>query len=272
MFVYQLTTVMIEIDKYEDYRAHMRAFKKKKLNLVTVVSRGGLGKTFISEEELLEEAPLIFSGHVTPMALYQALYTKSLEEKDFIVIFDDVDSLLLNKTNVAILKQVCDTREMKTVKYFSSALSAGIPNEFETSCKVLMLMNNLNPEDANMKALMTRSHLINFKPSDLEVLNNMKTFATDKQILNFIEIYAAFSSSLNLRCYKRAAELKDSGLNWKRSIVNDLDVDEQLLEVHELLLKYKTNIEREKRFSGGRATFYRKQKLLLSKNPMLIRK
>jgi len=265
---------MIIIDNYDDYRAHMRAFKKKKLNLVSVVSRGGLGKTFISEDELMEEAPLVFTGHVTPMSLYMTLYERNCEEQDFIVVFDDVDALLLNKTNVAILKQVCDTRETKTVKYFTSSptlRSNQIPQEFETRCKVLMLMNDLNPEDSNLKALMTRSHLINFKPSDMEVLDNMKTFADDKAILKFIEIYAPFSSSLNLRCYKRAVELKDSGLDWKRSIVDDLQVDSHLLEIHNLILKYKANKERELKFSGGRATFYRKLKILLSKNPQLAK-
>ena len=248
----------------------MKAFKQKKLNLLTVVSRGGLGKTFISEDELMEEAPLIFTGHVTPMAMYKALYERSYEEKDVIVVFDDVDALMLNKTNVALLKQICDTRETKTVKYFtSSGMLGDIPREFETKCKVLMLMNDVKPEDRNLKALMTRSHLVHFVPEDTEILSNMKEFGEDKAILDFIEIYASFSTSLNLRCYKRAVELKDSGLDWKTSIVNDLNVDLHFLEIHKLLKKYKTNKEREKHFSESRATYYRKLKYLLSKNPQL---
>lgn len=261
---------MIQIQDYSEYRKYMQAFKRKKLNLLTVVSRGGLGKTFISEEELMEEAPLIFTGHVTPMSMYKALYERSREEKDFIVIFDDVDALMLNKTNVALLKQLCDTRETKTIKYFTTSKMMGnIPLEFDTNCKVLMLMNDMNPEDANLKALMTRSHLVNFVPNDIEILANMRTFGIDKEILDFIEVYAAFSSALNLRCYKRAVELKDSKLDWRGSIVDDLKVDVQLLEIHKLLGKYKTDKERELHFSDSRATYYRKKKLLLSKNPKL---
>lgn len=263
---------MIIIDNYADYRAHMRAFKAKKLNLLTVVSRGGLGKTFIAEEELMEEAPLIFTGHVTPLSLYKTLYERSLEEKDFIVIFDDVDALMLNKTNVALLKQICDTRETKTIKYFTASKMLGdTPPEFETKCKVLMLMNDMKPEDKNIQALMTRSHLISFIPPDTEVLDNMKQFGKDKAILDFIGIYAAFSTALNLRVYSRAVELKNSKLNWKKSIVNELNVDSQLLEIHDLLLKYKSDKEREPMFSGGRATYFRKKKLLLSKNPQLAK-
>ena len=264
---------MITIKKYNDYRDIMKAFKSRKLNLLTIVSAGGLGKTYISEEELFKETPLIFTGHVTPLSLYKTVYARSQEEKEFIVIFDDVDTLMLNKTNVALLKQICDTRETKTVKYFTTSPMLGTtPSEFETNCKVLMLMNEMKPEDRNLQALMTRSHLMHFIPDDIEVLNNMRTFANDEEILDFIKIYASFSNSLNLRCYKRAEELKNAGLNWKSSIINDLKVDPDLLEIHHLLKKYKTNTEREKYFEGSRMTFYRKLKILVSKNPELKNK
>ena len=261
---------MIIIKNYDNYRAHIKAFKKKKLNLLTIVSRGGLGKTFISEEELIEEAPLVFTGHVTPMSLYKALYAKSQEEEDFIVVFDDVDTLMMNKTNVALLKQVCDTREVKTIKYFTASPMLGsTPPEFETKCKVLMLMNDLNPDDNNMKALMTRSHLIHFLPPDVEILRNLRTFGNDRKVLEFIKIYTPFSTALNLRVYKRAIELKESGLDWKKSIISDLNVDQHLLEIYNLLQTYKTDKERELKFSSGRATYYRKKKFLISKNPQL---
>ena len=264
---------MITINSYEDYRKYMKAFKLKKLNLLTVVSRGGLGKTYMAEKELEDEAPLVFTGHVTPMSMYKAIYDRSRQEQDFIVIFDDVDSLMLNKTNVALLKQLCDTRETKTLAYYSSvAMLGSTPNNFETRCKVLMLMNDLNPADPNMKALMTRSHLVNFTPPDVEVLANMRTFGKDKEIFDFIGIYAPFSEALNLRCYKRAVELKDSGLDWKASIIDDLKIDPQLLEIYKLMKAYKTDKERVSHFTDSRPTYFRKKKFLLSKNPHLSNK
>jgi len=260
---------MIEIKDYKTYRKYMQAFKTKELNLLVVVSRGGLGKTFISEEELIEEAPLVFTGHVTPMSMYKELYARHQEEEDFLVIFDDVDALMLNKTNIALLKQLCDTREVKQLKYSTTSPSLRIPLEFDTRCKVLMLMNDLNPSDPNLQALMSRAHLINFVPSDTEILSNIRTFGDDKEILDFISVYAPFSKTLNLRIYKRALELKEAKLEWHSTIINELHVDPYLLEVHDLLIKYKTDKERDKHFSGGRATYYRKKKLLLSKNEQL---
>jgi hypothetical protein len=131
------------------------------------------------------------------------------------------------------------------------------------------MLNTLTVDDANMMALMSRSHMLHFIPSDIEILNNLKTFAEDKEIVKFIGYYAHCSHHLNLRVYKRAYELKQSGLDWKKSIVADLQVDSQLLEIYELLRKYKTDIERVDKFSGGRATYFRKKKEFVLRNPEL---
>ena len=259
---------MITILTYKELYNYISAFSQKKLNLLIVVSRGGLGKTFIAEEALMEEAPLVFTGHVTPLSLYMELYKRNKEEKDFIVMFDDVDALMMNKTNVAILKQLCDTREEKTIKYFtSSPILKDVPKDFETSCKVLMNMNDIKTEDKNLNALLTRAHLVNFDPSSEEILKHMKEFAKDEEILDFIKKYAPFSKQLNLRVYKRADEIKQSKLDWKQEILSELDIDMRLFEIEMLLRKYKTDIERERHFSESRSSYYRMKRMFLSKNP-----
>ncbi len=259
---------MITIKKYDNLFEYMKAFGEKKLNLLIVVSRGGLGKTFIAEEALTEHGPITFTGHVTPLGMYKELNQRNKEEKDFIVIFDDVDTLMLNKTNVALLKQLCDTREDKTIRYFTtSPILRDLPTEFETSCKVLMLMNDIKTEDKNLNALLTRAHFINFDPPDTEVIRYMKTFGTDKEILDYIELFAPFSKTLNLRVYKRAIELRDSKLDWKQEVINDLCIDARLFEIETLLKKYRTDQDREKHFSESRSNYFRFKKLFLSRNP-----
>ena len=264
---------MIKVKTYKELQNYIKAFSRKKLNLLIVVSRGGLGKTFIAEEALIEEAPLTFTGHVTPLSMYMELYKRNKEEKDFIVMFDDVDALMLNKTNVAILKQLCDTREEKTIKYFTTSPTLkDVPKEFETSCKVLMNMNSLETEDNNLNALLTRAHLVDFNPSTEEVLKHLKEFADDKEILDFLEKYAPFVKSLNLRVYKRADEIKQSKLDWKQEILSELDIDMRLFEIETLLKKYKTDNERERHFSESRSSYFRLKKLFISKNPEYSKK
>lgn len=262
---------MLTIKSYKKLKEFIQAFAKKELNLLICVSRGGLGKTFIVEDALIEQGPLIITGHVTPLKLYLEVLERTQEEKDFILVFDDVDALLLNKDIVALLKQLCDTKEDKVIKYFTtSPILKKLPSEFETSCKVVMLMNTLNPKEPNVKALMSRAHLVNFNPSDVEILKYLKSWATDSIILNFIEKFASFSKSLNLRTYVRAKELKNSKLNWKQEIINVLGVDLRLFEIEKLLKKYKTDKERFEIFNrqglGSRMTYFRYKKIFLTKN------
>ena len=262
---------MITIKTYNELFKYFSAFSKKKLNLLIVVSKGGLGKTFIAEEALLNEAPLVFSGHVTPLSMYKELFERNKDEKDFITVFDDVDALLMNKSNVAILKQLCDTREEKTIKYFtSSPMLKDVPKEFETSCKVLMNMNSIETEDRNLNALLTRAHLIKFDPSSEEILEHMSKFADDKEIIDFIKRFAPFSKNLNLRVYKRAEEMKEIKLDWKQEIINELEIDMRLFEIETLLRKYKTDLERERHFSESRSSYYRAKRTFLLKNPDYI--
>ena len=264
---------MLTISKYQELFEFINAFQKKKLNLLIIVSRGGLGKTFITEEALMEQAPLTITGHVTPLKLYREVLTRTEVEKDFILVFDDVDALLTNKDLIALLKQICDTRDEKIIKYFtSSPILKDTPSEFETSCKVIMLMNSLRVEDPNIKALMSRAHLLDFRPPDTEILNNLKSWADDENILKFIERFAPFSKTLNLRVYKRAEELKDSGLDWKQEIINILEIDSRLFEISDLLKKYSTDKEREEHFSASRPSYYRFKKLFLLKNPEYTKK
>lgn len=259
---------MTEIKTYKALHNYIGAFGKKQLNLLVVVSRGGLGKTFISEDSLIEHGPLVFTGHVTPLSMYKELFQRNEEEKDFIVIFDDVDTLVMNKTNVALLKQLCDTREEKTIKYFTTShLLKNLHSSFETSCKVLMLMNDVKTGEKNLDALLTRAHLVHFNPSDVEILKELKRFAQDKLIVDFIELYAPLSKQLNFRVYKRAEELKNSELEWKTVVIDELGVDKRLFEIEMLLRTYKTDKEREQNFSESRANYYRFKRLFLAKNP-----
>lgn len=267
---------MITIKDYDKLQNYINAFSDKEFNLMIIVSKGGLGKTFMSEEALIHHGPLIFNGHVTPLGMYKQLLERNKEEKDFIVIFDDVDALMMNKSNVALLKQLCDTREEKTIKYHTTSPALkDIDSEFTTQCKVLMLMNDITTGDTNLNALLTRAHFLNFEPNNLEILKHMRTFSEDTEILDYIENHIAYShltKTLNLRVYKRATELKNAKLDWKEEILNELKIDGRLLEIEVLLKKYKTDIERAENFSKSRSTYFTYKNTLLRIKPELAKK
>jgi hypothetical protein len=257
---------MITITTYKELKEYIKAFGQRKINFLIINSRGGLGKSKISEDILAENSPLILNSHCAPLAMYKILMSENLLDKEFIAIFDDVDEILKNKSAVAILKAVCDSKKEKIVRYTTTSplLEKG-EESFTTSCKVLLLTNQISEGDANLRALMTRAVCVNFNPSDKEILSFLKTFADDLEILKYIEKFVKFSTKFNFRIYCKALELKLSKLDWKREVLNSMEIDMRYSEIENLLTKYKTDLQREKKFNGSRATYYRWKKLYQQK-------
>ena len=82
---------------------HVRLVARGMANGLCVYgSRGGLGKTKVVLETLKAEgiAPVILTGHCTPLAMYLALY----EHPDSIVFLDDCDAMFRNLPALGILR------------------------------------------------------------------------------------------------------------------------------------------------------------------------
>jgi len=261
----------LEIKKYSELEKYISAFGKKQMNLVILVSRAGLGKTTMCEEILMESSPLILNSHITPLKFFQLVYERTQEEKDGLIIIDEAEIMFRNERLVTMLKILCDTKTERSIRYSSSSpLLKDYPQEFTTQAKVMLLLNTLNPKDENIRAVMSRGHLINFSPPDTEILEYLRSWATDKEILNYIGNFAPFSKSLNLRTYVLALESKKSRLDWRAEIVKGLNIDPRLVEIQRLLQKYPSDKKRIEEFEklghGSRLTYYRYKKLFLSKN------
>jgi hypothetical protein len=257
----------LEITTYKELEEYVAAFQKKEIGLMIIVSRAGLGKTTLVEETLELEDPLVLNSHITPLKFYETLYMKNQYERDFLLVIDEAEMVFENSKMKTMLKILCDTKEEKTLSYITSSPALkDIDQEFTTKAKVIILINTLNPDDPQIKAIMSRGHLLYFTPSDQEIYNHMKTFAEDKEILNFIKGFAPFTRNLDLRTYVKAEESKLSGLDWKREIVNETGIDASLLEIKKLLDKKNlTDEQRLKQWSSSRSTYFRYKRLFLSK-------
>jgi len=260
----------LTIKTYNDLNKYVRAFRRKHIGLLIIVSRAGLGKTYLVEEELEIEAPLVLNSHITPLAFYKTLYEKVKDEKDCLIMIDEAEMMFSNPKLKTMLKLLCDTRKEKVVQYTSTTpLIKGLPKEIETEAKVIMLINTLNPSDEHIKAIMSRGHLISFDPNDSEIFNYLNTWAEDKEITKFLGQYSKISKALTLRTYVKAEESKRSGLDWKAEVVNELNLDPKLLIVRRIINNYKKEadrIERWKKETGGsRSLYYRYRKLHMNK-------
>jgi len=260
----------LTVRTYNELRKYIKSFRRKHIGLLIIVSRAGLGKTSIAEEELEIEAPLVLNSHVTPLSFYELLAERNEEEKDPLLVVDEAEMLFRDAKIKTMLKILCDTRKEKVVKYLSTTPRLkSLPKEIRTEAKVLMLINTLTPKDEDIKAIMSRGHLIKFEPPDQEIINYLinSKWANDKEVRDFIKGYANISRALSLRTYVKAVESKKSNLDWQAEVINELELDQRLLIVQRIindktLRKESEKIDKwEQQTGDSRATYFRFKKI-----------
>ena len=90
----------------------------------------------------------------------------------------------------------------------------GIPREFTTKSRVVIISNDWKTLNKNVAALQDRGHVLLFQPSAAEVHVQAGKWFDDR------EIYEWFAANLHrvhepsLRHYMRARELKAAGMDW----------------------------------------------------------
>lgn len=236
--------IFMEIKKYKELEKFIQSMNSREINLIIVKSKGGLGKTYSVSKEL--ENPLVFTGHVTALEFYMTLYRNPTR----LVVIDDVDQFFQNKTLVALMKQFTDTKEIKDVRYTTSATYEGekVPQEFQSTNNFVMLVNNLPPENVHVKALLTRGFFIHFVPEKKEVFRVLKSFAEDKEIVNYLWGMLGKIKDFNFRIYEMCLDLKNSGQDWKTWLnieYNDDKIERLLYEIKDMPKKQRDLVWKE---------------------------
>jgi hypothetical protein len=93
------------ITTYDELKFYLNMFCHGNANLLVIESRGGLGKSKLIEEVLENVEYIKILAHVTPLRLYSLCY----EHKDKAIVIDDVDALMENVDNIALIKQLCES-------------------------------------------------------------------------------------------------------------------------------------------------------------------
>jgi hypothetical protein len=100
------------------------------------------------------------------------MYAMLDKHRDEFVVIDDVDSLRVGRSGVRLLKRLCQTEEEKAVAWHSDARSLkcqGIPREFTTRSRVIIISNDWKTLNKNVAALQDRGHVLLFQPNAAEV-------------------------------------------------------------------------------------------------------
>jgi hypothetical protein len=209
---------------------------------------------------VLDDKACWIEGNATPFGMYAKLY----RHRDQFVVIDDVDTLYADRSGVRLLKCLCQTEEEKAVAWHSDARSLerqGIPREFVTKSRVVIISNDWQTLNKNVAALQDRGHVLLFEPSAAEVHAQAGKWFDDR------EIYDWFGSNLHrirepsLRHYVRAGELKAAGMDWTEVLAAEAENPRARLAA-ELLASaaYVSMAERVQAFveqgGGCRATFF----------------
>ncbi len=161
---------------------------------------------------------------------------------------------------MGLLKQVCETREVKKVQWGCTAQRAaeidGGVGRFHTRSRVCLLCNSFELFNANVAALKTRGLTLQFVPSSREILDKIRTFASDSEIIEFLEDFHEAIPDLSLRTYGMLADLKRADLDWKRYALDETNVHPKVMEIANMLQRFNADIERIRHYSGSRRDYY----------------
>ncbi len=200
---------MTQINTYQKLRKVIREFKKGTFDFLIIIGSAGIGKTH-NTKQILKKVCYI-NSHSTVLGLYQQAY----ENQDVPLWFDDVEGLFEKDKMIGLLKQLCETNDIKEIQYNTSwnmEETKDLPKHFETRSKVIMTSNSITRlKNRGVQSLLDRAIVINFNPSKEEISNYIQKYLTDiydKSILDNLNVQDSFS----LRDYIKTVQLKKAGL------------------------------------------------------------
>jgi hypothetical protein len=214
---------------------HVRLVARRMTNgLFCFGKRGGLGKTRVILKTLTRcgTRPVILTGHVTPLALYTALY----QNQDSIIFLDDCDSLYRNLPALGILRSALwgENNEKRLVTYNSSQLK--IPSSFHFSGALILTGNTLPRKNHAFEAVLSRVDVFELDATNDEVIEMMRRLAvegfdglTAAECLQVVDFVAEFSATreLSLRLlepsYRKVIYARQSSVDWRDLVRSQLE-------------------------------------------------
>ena len=184
----------------------------------------------ISDNEKLRQFEVI-KGSMTALGLYAKLY--EYRDRKNILVFDDIDSILVDELSLNILKAALDTSARRTIHWNSDSRlleREDIPKSFDFSGGVIFI-TNLKFSDVrskrlqeHLKALESRCHYIDLTiHTEREIMLRIRQIIKDgmledyrftdeevEEIIQFVDDNKQRVRELSLRTVVKLADLKKS--------------------------------------------------------------
>jgi hypothetical protein len=140
-----------------------------------VTGEGGLGKTHsitssITDAGLEDSDYVFFKGYSTARGLYNTLF----DNNGKLIIFDDCDSVLVDKVAVNILKSALDSYEKRTISWMSKMnKNDEYPQQFDFTGRIIFISNKAKSSIDG--AILSRSLAVDLTMSPDEKIERMST-------------------------------------------------------------------------------------------------
>lgn len=240
------------------------------LTICTIKSRPGLGKTFTTTQTLKQRGMklgtdyLYLIGYITPLDLFEKLQ----EHPKGLVVLDDLDALLADKKNTALLKSATypTLEDIRMVQYQSTKRDQE-KSAFICNTKFILLCNSI-PKGLDFQAIQNRGIFYDLKPTNNEVfLEIMKNPKCDVELIEFMKDQLKQHNPADFRKYKLISGLKQAFPDqWQRLAEPILRTNDAYSFIRDLLdsgLRVEKQIEKYKTQGKSRSTYFRhKQKVL----------
>ena len=255
----------IRLATYHELDQFLEAFAGGHINLLILLGGPGLAKSQSVRHKLGMRAAWV-EGNATA----HGLYTKAYHSRDQPIVIDDVDSLYSDRAAVRLLKCLAQTDLVKRMAWHSASLSLqseGIPREFETRSRSIIIANEWRTLSENVAAVQDRGHVLLFEPTPEELHARVGEWFTDPEIYEWFGRRLALIEKPSMRHYVRAQELKSAGLDWETMIGGQF-MPPKLLLVARLredkgFASEAERVEEFRRLGGGsRATYFNHAKRL----------
>lgn len=218
---------------YEEYGQFVDGFFQRHFQLLMVIGRPGIGKSYEFETQLDLRSHLI-KGWVAPLKAFIDAY----RHRNKLLIFDDAEVLWKRQGGRVLLRSLCEHRAKKTIQWTSTTkdlAKARVPQKFTTTSRVAIIANRFafgNEEE--QAAVLDRGHLVYFDPTALEVHKRVGDWFWDQQVYDHIGERLHLFNEITARVYVKAWERKQANGDWATMIEQSFCHDKAKLLVQEL--------------------------------------
>ena len=260
----------LKVTTYDEFAHFVHQFALGHYYLLMLIGDPGLAKSQTVQRAIGNRPHVYIETHATAFGMYRQLYAG----RDQLTVIDDVDHLYSDRGSVRLLKSLCNTDKVKTLRWLSRHPDIGdspgqIPREFTTTSRVCLIANQWRTLNANVLAIEDRAIIVHFVPSVGEVHVKVREWFDDREVYDFIEDHLADVRQLSMRHYVKGEQLKKANPDkWQEQLLTIMGIDDQwrsfIRIVHDTQLA--SEAERVARFEseglGDRATYYRWKKKL----------